>query len=129
MKSFIFPVAHLMWIFGVFYRFKTPIKYYRVMASFVPLLIWSFWCVCMAWYYRYRVFPIVPGLNVMLTVVGRRLQGTCWNALIFFWRDISEPYMPLRLVVSMGGSKTRMEFSAAKNPSPKLAGLFLFHLL
>ena len=36
----------------------------------------------------------------MLTVVGRRLQGTCWSALIFFWRDIFYPYMPFRFGIS-----------------------------
>ena len=43
--------------------------------------------------FRYRDFSIAPGLSVMLTGVGRRLQGTCWSTLIFFWRDIFEPYM------------------------------------
>ena len=43
---------------------------------------------------RYRAFPIAPGLNVMLIWVDWRLPGTCWSALICFWRDILEPYMP-----------------------------------
>ena len=50
----------------------------------------------MARRYRYRAFPIAPGLNVMLTEVGLRLQGTHWSSLICFWRNIFEPYMPLR---------------------------------
>ena len=84
----------------------------------------------MALYRRYRVFSIAPELNVMLTVIGRRLHGPCWNTLICLLRDIFEPhispYMPLYLVVSLGGSKTGMESSAAKNPPSQINGAFSF---
>ena len=82
--------------FRVSHRFVTPIKGYRVNNSFVPLTGFEFWWMCMArryWMLQYRALPITPGLNVMLIGVGRRLQGTCWSVLIFFWRDIFEPYM------------------------------------
>ena len=48
----------------------------------------------MARHCRYRAFPIAPRLNVIFIGVGRRLPGICWSALICFWRDIFEPYMP-----------------------------------
>ena len=43
---------------------------------------------------RYRAFSIAPGLNVMLIRINQMLPGTCWSALICFWRDIFEPYIP-----------------------------------
>ena len=56
----------------------------------------------MARRYRYRAFPIVHGLNVMLTGVGQKLPGTCWSALICFWRDIFETYMPPYMSICFG---------------------------
>ena len=58
------------------------------------MLLVGFWWVCIARRCRYHAFSITPGLNVMLTWIGQRLPGSCWSALIFFWRDIFEPYMP-----------------------------------
>ena len=65
--------------FGVSHRFVTPLKGYRVMNSFVPLAgsefdrcAWLDATRCC----QYRAFPIAPGLNVMLTGVGRQLKGT-----------------------------------------------------
>ena len=43
---------------------------------------------------RYRAFSIAPGLNVMLIRINQMLPRTCWSALICFWRDIFEPYIP-----------------------------------
>ena len=51
---------------------------------------------------RNCAFPIALGLNVMLTGVDRRLLGTCWSALICFWRDIFEPYMPPYMSLCFG---------------------------
>ena len=57
---------------------------------------------------------IAPELNVMLTGVGRRLQGTRWSVFIFFLEGHF-----LSLYVLLGGSKTRMESSTAKNTPSK----------
>ena len=56
----------------------------------------------MARRYRHRAFSIAPRLNVMLTGVDRRLPETCWSALICFWRDIFEPYMPPYMSLCFG---------------------------
>ena len=60
------------------------------------------------------------GLDVIFNYgLGRRPPGLSWGALICILEKIFEPhlypYMPLCLVVSLGGSKTRMESSTAKN--------------
>ena len=61
------------------------------------------------------------GLDVIFNYgLGRRPQGLSWGALICILENIFEPhlspYMPLYLVVSLGGSKIGMESSTAKNP-------------
>ena len=95
-----------MRLFKVSHRFKTPIIGCRVMDSFVLLASFEF---LMAMYgldaiecCQYRAFSIAPRLNVMLTGVGRRLQGTCWSALICFWIDILKPYMPPYMSLCFG---------------------------
>ena len=61
------------------------------------------------------------GLDVIFNYgSGRRPRGLSWGALICILENIFEPhlspYMPLCLVVSLGGSKTGIESSTAKNP-------------
>ena len=77
--------------FGVSYKFETLIKCCTLMGSFILLAGFEFSGT--AWRCRHHAFPITSGLSVMLTGVGRRLQGTCWRVLICFWRDIFEPYI------------------------------------
>ena len=60
------------------------------------------------------------GLDVIFNYgSSRRPQGLSWGTLICILENIVEPhlspYMPLCLVVSLGGSKTGMKSSAAKN--------------
>ena len=64
---------------------------------------------------------------------GRRLQGLSWVEIVCISENIFKshlsPYMPPCLIVSLGGSKTGMESSAAKNlPSyiKKTLPLFFF---
>ena len=52
---------------------------------------------------QYLAFSIAPRLNVMLTGVGLWLQGTRSSVLIFFWRDIFEPYMSPWVVRKLNG--------------------------
>ena len=71
------------------------------------------------------------GLDVIFNYgSGRRPQGLSWVKIVFISEKIFEPhlssYMPPCLVMSLGGSKTGMESSAAKNPSPKSMGLSFF---
>ena len=61
------------------------------------------------------------GLDVIFNYGSdRRPKGLSWGVLIFISENIFEPHlspnMPLSFVVSLGGSKTGMESSAAKNP-------------
>ena len=72
---------------------------------------------------RYRAFPIAPGLNVMLTRVGWRLQG----ALICFWRDIFESYMPPYMPLRFGIIKRRCNHIAKKR-AIRGRGFFFFHI-
>ena len=75
----------------------------------------------------YRAFPIALGLNVMLTRVGRKLQGTCWSALICFWRDIFEPYMPPYIYFRFGIVERRYDHIAIKR-AIRGWGFFLFFI-
>ena len=55
------------------------------------------------------------GLDVIVKyVLGRRPQGLRGVGIVCISENILELYAPF-LVVSLGGSKTRMESSAAKN--------------
>ena len=65
---------------------------------------------------RHCAFPIAPRLNVMLIGVSRRLQGTCWSVLICFCK------------APLGGSKTRMESSAAKNTPFQINEILYIHV-
>ena len=51
---------------------------------------------------QYWAFLISPRLNVMLTGVSLRIQGTRWSVLIYFWRDIFEPCMSPWAVRKLG---------------------------
>ena len=69
-----------MQLLGVSHRFKTPIKSYRVVGSFVPLVGFEFsvimygldsvgrcwYCACL----------IAPRLSMMFTGIGQMPQGT-----------------------------------------------------
>ena len=60
------------------------------------------------------------GLDVIFNYgSGRRLEGLGWEVMIYILENIFElcifPYVPLCVFVPLGGSKTGMEFSAAKN--------------
>ena len=60
------------------------------------------------------------GLDVIFNYgSGRRPQGLGWEVLIYILENIFElcisPYVPLCVVVPLGGSKTGMESSATKN--------------
>ena len=60
------------------------------------------------------------GLNMFQLWIRSKAARTEMGTLICILENIFEPhlslYMPLCLVVSLGGSKTRMESSAAKKP-------------
>ena len=61
------------------------------------------------------------GLNVIFNYgSGRRSQGLSWVGIVCILENIFyphlSPYMPPFLVASLGGLKTGIESSAAKNP-------------
>ena len=67
------------------------------------------------------------GLDVIFNYgSGRRPQGLGWEVLIYILENIFElcifPYVPLWVVVPLGGSKTGMESSAAKNTPSQING-------
>ena len=62
----------------------------------------------------------------MLTEVDRRLQGTCWSALICFCRDIFEPCMPPYMSLCFGIVERRCDHIAIKGLS--VAGAFFFFI-
>ena len=126
-------ITHVTGVFSIFgdtfsaafvvsHRFETPIKGRKVMGFLLYYwLVLNFQWVCMARRCRYCAFTITPELNVMLTGIGRRLSGTCWSMLIFFWRDIFEPYMPPYTLLRSGIVQRCCSHNA--DPWP---GLFLF---
>ena len=98
--------------------------------SFVPLIGANSQWVKMA--RRCQTFPVLyfsngfmeeayeGGLDVIFNYVsGRRPQGLGWEVLIYILENIFElcifPYVPLRVVMPLGGSKTGMESSTSKN--------------
>ena len=80
----------------------------------------------MARHCRCRAFPIAPGLNVMLTGVSWRLPGTFWSALICFWRDIFEPYMPPYMSLCFGIVERRCDHISIERATRGWG--FFFHI-
>ena len=105
--------------------------------SFVPLVgVDSQW-INMA--RRRRTLPVLyfsdgfmeeayeGGLDVIFNYgSSQRPQGLGWEVLIYISENIFElyisPYVPLCVVVPLGGSKTGMESSAAKNTPFQING-------
>ena len=71
------------------------------------------------------------GLNVISKYgLGRRLQGLSGVGIVFVSENMLELYAPF-LAASLGGSKTRMESSTAKDTPSQIHGALYapFHLL
>ena len=67
------------------------------------------------------------GLDVIFNYgSGQRPQGLGWEVLIYILENIFElcifPYVPLCIVVPLGGSKNGMESSASKNTPSQING-------
>ena len=121
-----FLVPHLMRLFGIPLKLEVFTKGLQgggfLLCHWLLLVFWWSGLVRLCWESNFYDCCMEEadegGLNAISKYgPGRRLQGMSGVGIVCVWENILELYAPF-LAVSLGGSKTGMESSAAKNTPP-----------